>query len=604
MKKLKVILSLFLYLFIFAKASAQVINDTQMIQGNHWIYDGLYTLSMENKLTNFLQNSPASVGELKFYLNEIEYEKLSDSGKELYSKIESFLYTQANFFGGTKTDFKNQKLQSISEEFTNNFDVQTFVNLKLNPELYYKSNPDIEWSYNYFYKDNPVTLPILFGFSNYFSIESDFALGKSYTAAKNPWNITNIPYQGGTMETLWPKYAYGSAGVSFDNWGLNLNVGKEGLQLGKTLLGSIIYNKTFETEGYVQLNLYSRPLKYNLDVVQVTKEQYLYLHELDLRPLKWLKVGCVEGTLVNYPFEIRYLNPFMIMHSYAGWSTYGSEDEKNVYKEGHFCAYLGLFFEITPFKNFRMYGMFNQTEIQMGGELKGSGGNVPDGIGGQFGIELNIPAAGNGYWITGLEAVYTSPYLYVKQGMEWSMVSARYDETNPESPVYSWIGSPLGPDCFGVQYKLGYTKYGKWSVEFDYLMTIHGEKNAKYFFEQDKVEYDGKEYYAYYPYAKWALKWLNKIGDDKNDSKNNHGDDDEFKTDARNMWMSGTIEYKNQIALKSELNINPHLAFGTKEVFTYVINNKNKYGKNAFGVELSAFVTIRLFGEKLEAVGM
>ena len=83
-----------------------------------------------------------------------------------------------------------------------------------------------------------------------------------------------------------PDYAIGTAGVYFDNWGFDLKAGHTGLTIGNTATGSIIYNNTFETDGYVQLNVFNHYAKYNMNLVQIAVDKYLYLHEISVRLFK------------------------------------------------------------------------------------------------------------------------------------------------------------------------------------------------------------------------------------------------------------------------------------------------------------------------------
>lgn len=106
----------------------------------------------------------------------------------------------------------------------------------------------------------------------------------------------------------------------------------------------------------------------------------------------------VEGSLVHAPFELRFLNPLMIMHSFAGWTEYVTPEENERYAEGHFCAIMSFTFDFTPIKNLRIYGIYNQIEMQLGGEKKSYiGQSYPDSIGGQLGVEFIIPDQHKGY---------------------------------------------------------------------------------------------------------------------------------------------------------------------------------------------------------------
>lgn len=548
------IFMLFIRLSIFSASG----NSTQIIQSGHWIYDAMEILSTDSKRSYFLTNQPLTVGELKFYLNDISWESLSDSGKILYDKVFSFLTRHDDFFP--------------------DYEMRVFANLRVNPEFYWKTNSDIPWSFSYNYKDFAITLPILLGFSDYFTIESDLFLGKNYVAASEPYNFTNIPLGGNQIEFLMPRFAYGSTGVVFEKWGVSLHVGKEGLQIGNTLLGSVIYNKTFETDSYIQLSLYTNWLKYALDVIQVDHTKFMYIHQLDLRPFKNFTVGVVEGSLLNSSFELRYLNPLMIMHQFGSWTDYDLTDiEARFYGEGHFCAYLGFTFEWTPVRHLRVYGMYAQNEIlDFGGSRTDSALSVPDSIGAQFGAQYNIPL-NHGFLKTYVEAVYTSPYLYIKQSPDWSLYRHRQD-MQTRSYIDTWLGSPLGPDCFAIGFKTEYESSGKWKSGAGYVFKVHGENNARLFSLYD----DELGIYQYYPWTKYQLA--------ENDDGRLSARDE-----ARNMWMSGIPEYINMISLFGGYSVLSNLEISAQFIYTFIFNNGNVKGRYAHGAEFSLAVTYQLF---------
>ena len=153
MKKIVYLLLISLLTFsMFAKSG----NSTQVIKSGHWIYDDLEALCMEAKTEYFFETQPMSIGEMKFYFKRIPYEKLSDSGKVLYEKVKAFLNKNEDFFPEQE--------------------VRLFGNIKVNPEFYYKSNKDINWSFDYYITDFFITITVIFGFSDYVRNEPDFII--------------------------------------------------------------------------------------------------------------------------------------------------------------------------------------------------------------------------------------------------------------------------------------------------------------------------------------------------------------------------------------------------------------------------------------------
>lgn len=554
LKKFTKNLLFIIVLFICPFGFSQVLNNVQIIQSGHWIYDGLQSISTELGKNYFIETTPLSVGEIKFYLSEIPYDNLSDAGKNVYEKIQNYILQKKNVWGGKETP------------------VQFSTTLILTPELYYKSNENIDWTFNYKYEDNFLTVPLRFGFSDYFSIGANIYFGKNYASMENPNNLVNLPLAYDEMEFLFPRFAYISGGMCLDNWGWIFHLGKEGKKIGNTLQGSIILNDTFETDGYFDFAMYSKNLRFNFDVIQVDNERFMYTHQLAYIPIKNLKLSVCEGSLVDGPLELRFMNPLMLMHQFAGWRDYVTEEEHSIYSENHFCAYLTFNFEYMPVKNFRLYGLYAQNELQIKSERESEYGNsYPDSLGFQLGLDYILPSSKKAFYKFSLEGIYTSPYLYVKQTPDSSLYKARIDNLNNEcNPIQSWIGSPYGPDSIGMQFRFAYEKFRKYSFEFDYILTLHGEIDFDIFTQMDE---DGN--YIYYPTVKYKFK--DKMGLSKN----------EIWDMANNMGLSGTIEQGHQFVLKGKYYFNEKISLSAQLVYGAFINCDNIKNNFQQGVEMA-----------------
>ena len=524
------------------KIGQKSFNSSQVLPDGHWIYDALKTLGMEEKLVCFNENSMMTVSELRFYFEQLDSDLLSPSGKKLYDEAEAFLY-------------ENESLVDLTPF---RFD----IGAKLTGEFYYKSSEDIPWSIRYNYKDNLASFPIKAGFSDYVTLQTDPFVGKShYGSAKND-NFTNFPYRNGDFEYLFPRFAYGSVAGSFNGWGANIHIGKQGFQIGDTKIGSVIYNNTFETDSYININLFTKYFKYSMDIAQISNEKFFYIHQFAVHPHKTFKISVLEGSMLNAPFEIRYLNPLMVMHQYASWTEYDNAG----YTENHFCAYLAGLFDWQPVENLRIYGLYAQNELQLPSERDKEGLLLPDSLGGQLGLEVKLPYEG-GYWTGFAEAIYTSPYLYVKQNPESSLYRERGDNLIKDT-IRSWVGSPFGPDSFGIKTGFGYELPQKWSAEFGYFFLAKGENGFELF--DSKKE---NNVYTYYP----SMSYKEKETDEQYEKS---------LAQARNMWLTGNPMYVNQLSLEGGYNINQRLSTSLRTIYTFIFNNKHKPGRFAHGVEI------------------
>ncbi len=575
---MKKLISLLTALVVLSAVSfAQVYSGRQAIPAGHWIYDSLYFLNLEQKKSSTLDNAPLTVDELYLNFEQIDKEKLSDSGKAVYEKVEAFFERKKFLF-----DFNGAK-------FT--------TNLILNPVGVVRTNPDVDWTYASSYTNSdegyvstsamgtvytePVAVfPFILDFDELFYIDV-----QPYAGAGPFWSLTsdfyavNIPTgKNGAEFFMWPLNANASVGKVFNGWGAELNVGRQGLEVGRTKTGSIIYNSTFQTDFYTQLNLFSPRLKYTMDVAQLDVSRYYYMHTAEIVPFSWIKLGIMEGTLVDGKFELRYLNPLLFMHAFSGWRQYESELEHKYYSEAHYCAYFGWSFDITPCKYLRIYGMYAQNEIQSSVELNNDEDySIPDSYAYQLGVEVSLPVK-EGYLTTSLEGVYTTPFCYLKQTKAASLARVREEDADSYGlgKIASWIGSPFGPDAIGGQLSAEYDCPMKFKAGLAYLFVAHGTNSFGLFNKKKNI--DGVDYESYYPQAKYL-----------------QGDDPEETRAMRTLALTETVQYTNRISLSGQYYFMKNLSAEAMAAYTFIFNNKGQGGVFAHGLEFTLSARYSLF---------
>lgn len=581
----KNILIIILIFILDFQIHSQVYNQQQLIPANSWIYDALYYLQLDAKQISLLDNSPISVAELNLFLKSIDFYNLSSSGKDLYYKIQNYLYDSKSLFsfGSVKVNLK----------------------LKLSPSFLFKTNPNIDWSFatdytgeqngmdsgygsvsNYMENEfvSPIiSVPISISFDKYAMIYAEPFLGKSYWAMSEPDNISNIPMAGSDMDFLNPRNAFFSGGYTFDWWGINLHIAKEGLEIGRTTTGSVIYNSNFETDAYIQLSFFAPKFKFNIDVVEIQKNKYMYLHQFEFSIFNRIKLGLVEGTLVDGPFEIRFLNPLMIMHSFNAWDEYYTPFEKQVYGEAHVCQYLGVSLDIIPFKNARIYSLYAMNELQTLSEIGNvESDSIPDSFSFQLGMEYNIPLKKSLNWLSfSIEGVYSSPFMYIKQGADWSLYRERFNRHSYSNiPIRSWIGTPFGPDAIGGKLAVSYNKINKFKIDLSYLFVAHGT-NSFNLFDNKITVYDENgnpvEIYGYYPSVLYKNKRIKS---------------EDAQRIGRNHYLTGIIQYTNELSLQGKYVINKNIELNSKLSFIFIFNHKNIPNNFECGVE--AFFNVKL----------
>ncbi|MCM1321141.1 MAG: hypothetical protein NC041_04880 [Bacteroides sp.] len=559
-----------------SRSPALPLSFQKLVPAGHWIYDSLMYLALEQGEVSFVQNAPLSVAELKAYLMGIDYEKLTDSGKAQYERVSSY-------FRKTDGIFLRSSVISLG------------MSVSVTPELYFKTNDDIDWSFNYFYKDNVISAPVFLNVADVLCIESDVFFGKNYWAVSDAKNHCNIPLAFDQMEFLWPRTAYLSTGLRFADGraGINFQLGRGAMSVGSTQMGSIFLSENFETEAYARLTLFSPRIRYTGDVIEVDVNKFLYLHRIEARPFKRFQLGVIEGTYVNAPLELRFMNPLMIMHSMSPWEGYGNynagqaDGEAKTYGESRVCAYFGVTFDYAVCKNVRIYGVYAQNEIQIPPELDGPRGKMfPDSLGGQLGIEVKLPSAKKGIWITGLEGLYATPWLYIKHDPNWSLYRERFDNLeNTKMPIASWIGTPFGPDTIAVQFRFGYEVPAKWSCEMQYRFAANGENGFNLFYNKDGSStaeteiYKGK--YTYYPVVGYDTGKYTE---------------EQAIAIARETWApTGIAEYSHRILLKGSYFFTERISLSGQCAYTIVLNAGHEEDNVQHGAEFVLSVTAKLF---------
>ena len=624
MNKRRLITCLLFFISLpFYSQVKSVYSSNQLIPFTSPLYDYLIALFNEKSTSTFATNAPLTAGELKFYLNSLDFESLSPDSKKIYRHLEKVLTPDIEekkntikvggaFFGfdteisplllgktsrdldwSFSTDYTGKKNSVESYNILSKEDYRNDTNYKWSeksseienrPEIIYSESSYISSSE---FLRNPqsksiITFPVYLGWGDNFFLYADPGIGKSIWGMSGNYNCNNLVYSGSDLDFLWPRNASGVIGYQGNGWGSNLSLYKSGMERGRSISGSAVYSSAFETEGVFSFNLYSPRIKYNMDIVEVNTNKYLYMHSINVRPyFNWLRMEVVEATFVDGPFEMKFLNPLMIMHSFGSWTDfdYCSKEEEELYGEAHICQYMGFNLDFTPFKNTRFYLLYAQNEIQPPNELGSQNGkSMPDSFALQLGYERTFSWK-EGIWTGTLEGIYTTPFCYIKQGADWSLYSERFDmQSNCSSPIRSWIGSPFGPDALGAECKVKYTNLEKFSIASSYLFLAHGTNSFGIF--DNTIEIDGQKYYAYYPSV---LRKMGLISDE------------EAEKIARAKTLTGTVQYTNRFSLDFSYIVTNKLSLDSRLIYSFIINNKNESGQLAQGLETFLMLNYSIF---------
>ncbi|GHV42612.1 hypothetical protein AGMMS49546_21850 [Spirochaetia bacterium] len=482
---MKSVLTRFLCCFcvlLFCGAAAFALPAQKILYPGDSAYDDLTALSLEQRLV-FLSGSPLTVAQAELMFARINDEELSPAGKLAYQRLHDYLAKPATLSGASGI---------LGFDF----------NPALQPEFYVKTEPDLNWIYDHNQRQPLLLLPVAFSLSSYVTLAADIYLGENRMISNAHDNYFNSPFdkslegvQG--IDINAPKRAYMSAGFPFGKgYGVNFKIGIGDDTRGRTRTGSIIFSDNMRGLNYANLTLYGPRISYEADVMELEVTKYLYMHQLQLGILDRLHFSLIEGVMVNAPFEIRYLNPMMIFHSFTSWATYAEYNKQNKdpsdpvnFDDGNSRtgSLLGIALDYRPFRYGRFYGLFAMNQLELPGE-RTSESIVPDSLAFQWGYESWIPLSlGNrtGHVSFGLEGVYINPYMYILGHKGWSFFRESYEMDNPA--IREWVGSSFGPDSAAGTFWVGYQDAQQWSASLGFLFLAQGENADVGIFDKPAV---------------------------------------------------------------------------------------------------------------------
>jgi hypothetical protein len=461
-----------LWLLLFCAASVFSLPKQKILYPGDPIYDSLAILAMEGGVV-FLSGSTLTVMQAEQLLERVNPDSLSPSALIRYNQVRSSLAEDGSLSLGSHI-------------------LRFDLDPALQPELYFKTNKDLGWVY-----DRNQRLPFFpfstaFSLSSFLTLEADLYFGENRRLSDVHDNYFNFMYDkmmGGVqnIDTNLPKRAYISAGYPFGHgMGINFRLGIGDDFIGRTRTGSIILSDNMKEPSYGNLTIYTPYLKYTADVMQLEVTKYFYLHRISVNVFDFLSFSMVEGVVVNAPLELRFLNPLMIFHGLTSWETYRMKGGYNEQffgggDEDRVGSFLGMIFDGRVWKYGRVYGMIAMNQLELPGFERGSESTTPDAFAFQGGYESFIPVS-LGYLTFGLEGVYTFPYMYVLNSVNWSFVRESKEVSNP-ALIREWTGTPFGPDSIAGTLWVGYQSSSPWSVYVSFLMLVQGERSGTDIFD-------------------------------------------------------------------------------------------------------------------------
>ena len=566
---MKRIFSVFLLILSSALSFAAKRGAQELVPAGHWLYDALREVALDAGVVNFADSAPLAIQEIRLYLSEIDGDDLSESARAQLERINDWLEFDSLSFG---SDLINVGIEP-----------------SVSVEGFYKSEDDIAFVWDRYERRPMLDAPVTVSVADYITMCMDVFLGQNKGASLHDDNYTNILTNPDDFDINFPDTAYFSTGTMLtEHTGVGFQLGRGSRSIGSTMQGSVIWSEYLTGVSYAQLEFFAPNLKYTGSVSQFNVDKYMYFHQIDARLFKKFQLTFVEGLLVYAPMELRYLNPWTVLHGWAAWREYepGEHDP-----ESHTCDYFGIKAQLAPISNLRLYGLFAMTQYQTPYETSNYGDSpTPNGLGAQLGTEFYLPFRG-GRFRFGIEGYWADPYLYIKESPNWSLVRTYSENMGDKAIFYEWIGSPFGPDTISGELQAGYEMPGRWSVNLTYLFMARGEQSGTNVFDRapkdgkgrpmwggQKTEFDTDDT----SYTSW---WAYPDKDGQSDW--------ESRRDA--FSPSGTPEYVNRLALRGVFHATSWLSFTAQPAFVYIANYGNERGERRHGMEVALAVDVNFF---------
>jgi hypothetical protein len=466
-------------------ASVAALPKAKFLYSGDWVYDALATLSQEQGVV-FLADSTITVGQAENFLNELEVDALSVSGRLLYERVQAYLASTPLYAFGSDA-------------------ISASVDVIAETELFFKTNADVPWIYDGHARKPLLSFPLTLSIGP-ITAGLDPEAAEDENAMLTHANYSNVPTKMTSQFDLhFPKHAYLSLNVPVgEASGIRFVIGTGEDFFGRTRTGSIILSDYMNRVAHVRLSLYSPRLKYEADVMQLEVNKYLYMHYVIVRPHRRVSLALVEGLMVNAPLELRYLDPTIIFHNLEAGKTYDRYDEElggsasfegapgGVTRAGSF---FGVKLEYLPWDFIRLYGLFALNQWQLPNEHKyWEESLAPNALAFQAGTEVSIPFQ-RGYWKLGLEGVYTYPYMYLKFDKGWSFYKETAQVDN--MTLRQWTGSPFGPDTIAGVFWAGYEAAALWSATLSFAFAAQGELSDTSIFDEADPDYDNGVFAKY-----------------------------------------------------------------------------------------------------------
>ncbi len=424
-------------------------------------------------------SGPYSGSEIRGNLERVERAALSAPGRALYDRIEAAL-APAPRFEQTLPDGR--------------FGIGLRPGLEVNLETYMQSAAgQTAWLYGYERRRPLLSIPLEVWVLSSAYASMDLTLRKNYYSfddymtrelweslrdddggqreppdTPNPDPRSNFPSR---FEALDPQFPFRSfVAVGGDYWGAQF--GRDVIAWGPGRSGTLVVSDYADYHEALRLSTFFERFKYSYfwinapgittdengsanDIQGRRRERNYIGHRIEFRPTERLNLAANEVYLIaKESMELRYLHPIMLFHNHF-------------IRKRDSSIIAGFEFDFALAPRWRLYGEYAFNSLMLEALHGGNVEDDPNAWGALVGLDTRFPKR-KGYVVSGLEAVYTNPWLYTHNQHYTSLTHSRRLQTEHigtrdvtvEKPLGYWAG----PDFVGLFLTLGYERPAEFEI--------------------------------------------------------------------------------------------------------------------------------------------
>lgn len=544
------------YLVVLLLALSELSASMYMFQMDHPVYDELDALYVMEGKTAALGIRPWSDTDVRHMLQDVE--PSTWGAKVLKARIESYLEPLE----------KSTRFQ---------------IDPSVTPGLALHSNPDdfddeTDWYTNKIQDDTLADIGLGFTYKNYLAGYMDFSVGFNYAGLENyseneatsddirynEYFSTNIlGLSEGTFSANMPNRAFVVAGAD----GFRVNIGRDRLSWGNGMMGNLMLGDTLPYHNFISATFTgSKHFSYQFLMSFFThSSNYLNDYDIgdDVNALRFFLGHRFEFSFLDHSLKF-VVNEAIMYQSESGYLNWAVLNPAmflhNLYISENANSLVTAELEWSPFKRWSFYVQGAVDEFSLPGEKSPPAkGSLPNAWGVMAGARGVFPYKEN-YFYSGLEFVYTSPYLYHRRGDDqtsaydlYYVSSIRaYDDDGGLKILSRYLSLPYGSDSIAALLRFGYNDIDLFSVESDIMFLVHGIVS----------EYSGVWEYTGTEEAVSTPSTTNAFVDDTYDS-------------VFGVLSSGEVEYSLVFGAGGEMQVTRWFSFETSLYFDLCWNKDN-----------------------------